>query len=419
MRRLEAMPLSALTGAAKNPKRHAHETIRSSIGRFGYVEPIVIDERTGRLVAGHGRMQALRASKVAGQSPPQGVEVSPDGEWLVPVLRGWASRSDTEAEAYLVASNNLTTVGGWDNAELADMLKGLEAQAALEGTGYDAAAIEEVLKAAAIDANAGTKGLTDHDDVPEQPAEPKSKLGDLYQLGKHRLLCGDSTKPEDVAKLLAGARPHLMVTDPPYGINYDADWRNHATRADGSVIGGKALGKVENDDRADWSEAWALFPGEVAYVWHADNKAHVVAQSLEATGFEIRAQIVWGKSQFVIGRGHYHPHHEPCWYAVRKGKTGHWAGDRKQSTLWAIDKPKKSETGHSTQKPVECMRRPMANNSNPGDAVYEPFAGSGTTIIAAEELGRVCYAMELSPAYVDVIVARWEAFTGKKAERVK
>lgn len=206
-----------------------------------------------------------------------------------------------------------------------------------------------------------------------------------------------------------------MVTDPPYGIEYDAEWRNNALRADGTPIAGRAVGKVLNDDQADWREAWALFPGEVAYVWHAVNKSNIVADSLLACGFDIRAQVIWAKNQLVIGRGHYHPKHEPCWYAVKKGGTGHWQGDRKQTTLWEINKPQKSETGHSTQKPIECMRRPIENNSQPGDAIYEPFSGSGTTIIAAEQTGRRCYAMELSPQYVDVAVRRWQQFTGKTA----
>jgi DNA modification methylase len=176
-------------------------------------------------------------------------------------------------------------------------------------------------------------------------------------------------------------------------------------------------GKVLNDDRADWRAAWALFPGDVAYVWHAGNKAHIVAESIEASGFTIRAQIIWAKHQFVIGRGHYHPHHEPCWYAVRESKTGHWTGDRTQSTLWQIGKPLNSETGHSTQKPVECMRRPIENNSSAGQAVYDPFLGSGTTLVAAEMMGRVCHGIEIDPGYCDVAVTRWENFTGKKAER--
>jgi len=175
-----------------------------------------------------------------------------------------------------------------------------------------------------------------------------------------------------------------------------------------------AAGKVLNDDRADWREAWALFPGVVAYVWHADLRARDVVESLQACDFVLRAQIIWDKGRPIMSRGHYHFQHEPCWYAVRKNATAHWAGDRKQSTVWAIEH-RKSETGHGTQKPVECMKRPIENHSSPGQAVYEPFSGSGTTLIAAELTGRTCHAIELNPAYVDVAVKRWEAFTGEKA----
>jgi len=205
-----------------------------------------------------------------------------------------------------------------------------------------------------------------------------------------------------------------MVTDPPYGVQYDADWRNRADRANGKPYGARAIGRVTNDDRADWREAWALFPGDVAYVWHAGTKADIVAESLDASGFAIRSQVVWAKSRFAISRGHYHVQHEPCWYAVRKGGTGHWHGDRSQTTLWPIAHLK-SETGHSTQKPVECMRRPIINNSAPGQPVYDPFLGSGTTMIAAEMEGRACLGLEITPHYVDVIVQRWQNFTGKQA----
>ena len=206
-----------------------------------------------------------------------------------------------------------------------------------------------------------------------------------------------------------------MVTDPPYGVEYDPDWRNKAVRSNGAAIGGRATGVVLNDERADWAAAWNLFPGDVAYVWHAGLFAGVVQASLETSGFQMRSQIVWAKSNFAIGRGDYHWKHEPCWYAVRKGATGRWEGDRSQTTVWEIAKPAKSETGHGTQKPVECMKRPIENNSKPGDAIYEPFSGSGTTIIAAEMTGRRAFAIELNPLYVDVAVRRWQEFTGETA----
>jgi DNA modification methylase len=202
-----------------------------------------------------------------------------------------------------------------------------------------------------------------------------------------------------------------MVTDPPYGVEYDPEWRTRA----GVGGAGVAKGKVLNDDKADWREAWALFPGDVAYVWHAGLFGVVVGESLQACGFKLRSQIIWDKGQLVLSRGDYHWKHEPCYYAVREGKKGHWAGDRKQVTVWQIDKPRKSETGHGTQKPVECMKRPIENNSKPGDAVYDPFSGSGTTLIAAEMTGRRAFVVELNEQYVDVAVKRWQEFTGREA----
>lgn len=262
------------------------------------------------------------------------------------------------------------------------------------------------------------------DDVSNVDAEPQIdkaeelrekwgvEYGDLWKLGEHRILCGDSTNAKDVERLLDGVIPLLMVTDPPYGVKYDADWRNHALRSDGSTSDGRAVGKVKNDDRADWTEAWKLFPGDVAYIWHAGNKAHVVAESILSCNFEIIAQIIWAKNNIVIGRGNYHPKHEPCWYAVRKGGKRNFTKDRTQTTLWEISKPHKSETGHSTQKPVECMARPIRNHDS--EYVYEPFSGSGTTIIACEQLKRKCRAIEIDPGYVAVAIQRWVDATGGK-----
>ncbi len=253
-----------------------------------------------------------------------------------------------------------------------------------------------------------TEGLTDPDDVPEVPEEPTTKPGDLWILGDHRLLCGDSTKAEDVERLMDGNSPELMVTDPPYGVNYDANWRNEAlTKSQ------RATGQVSNDNRADWTEAYSLWGGKVAYVWHDGKVTPLIGGNLESCGLVLRNLIIWGKNQHAISRGNYHHKHEPCWYAVRKGENAGWIGDRSQTTLWEIDKPRKSETGHSTQKPIECMETPLKNHE--GD-VYDPFLGSGSTLIAAEKTGRKCYGMELDPKYCDVIVRRWEDFTGKKAE---
>jgi DNA modification methylase len=225
------------------------------------------------------------------------------------------------------------------------------------------------------------------------------------------LLCGDATVATDVERVLGSVKPLLMVTDPPYGVDYDPGWRNKAGAATT-----QRTGKVLNDDRADWREAWALFPGDVAYVWHGALHASTVIESLAVAGFEMRAQIIWAKDRLVLSRGDYHWQHEPCIYSVRKSGKGHWAGDRKQTTLWQIaNRDQDAKTVHGTQKPVECMRRPIVNNSSPGQAVYDAFMGSGTTLIAAETTGRVCHGIELNPAYVDVAVERWQRFTGEVA----
>ena len=393
--KVERRDVSELIPYARNARIHSEAQvaqIAASIKEWGWTTPVLIDENGG-IIAGHGRVLAARKLKLD----------------QVPVMTaaGW---SEAQKRAYVLADNQLALNAGWDvdllKVEIGD-LKGEGFDLGLMG--FDVGFLDTLM------ADPGTDGLTDPDDVPDVSQFPVSATGDVWQLGKHRLLCGDSTVATDVDKVLMGVRPLLMVTDPPYGVEYDASWRNDAMRADGSAIGARAVGKVRNDDKADWTETWALFPGEVAYIWHAGIHAGTVATSIQTAGFELRGQIIWAKQQFAIGRGHYHWMHEPCWYAVRKGGTGHWAGDRKQTTLWQIDKPRKSETGHSTQKPVECMKRPIENNSTPGQAVYEPFSGSGTTIIAAEMTGRQCLAIELAPEYVDVAVKRWQAFTGKEA----
>jgi DNA modification methylase len=403
-------PVKRLTPYARNARTHSKEQvaqIAASIQEFGFTNPILVDE-DGTIIAGHGRVLAAQKLGLA--------------ELPVMVATGW---SEAQRRAYVLADNKLALNAGWDTdmlrVELTD-LRGMGFDLGLAGFTEDEFA---VLSASATD------GLTDPDDVPVMPVDPVTVLGDVWLLGRHRLVCGDSTTVESVDAALAGVKPHLMVTDPPYGVQYDAGWRTRV----GASGAGAATGKVLNDDRADWSEVWALFPGQVAYVWHAGTQAELVQASLKRAGFAIRAQIVWVKTRPVFSRGDYHHQHEPAFYAakdgeddswqfvsehevaeyaVAKGKVGKWSGSRKQSTVWFIEHVK-SETGHSTQKPVEAMKRPIENNSKPGDAVYEPFSGSGTTIIAAAITGRYCCAIELSPAYVDVAVKRWQAFVGQDA----
>ena len=249
--------------------------------------------------------------------------------------------------------------------------------------------------------------------IPDEPVEPITKLGDVWLLGDHRLMCGDSTDALAVERLLNGLKPNLMVTDPPYGVEYKPEWRNEVRNSNS-----KSVGKVLNDHRADWSETYSLFPGDVAYVWHSALHSHTFAQNLIDCGYKLVAQIIWSKSNFALSRGDYHWHHEPCWYAVKEGQPHAYNGARDQSTIWKINIRDKGgeKYSHGTQKPIECMLKPILNNSKPGEAIYDPFLGSGTTLIACEKSGRQCLGMELSPAYCDVIVSRWEKMTGDKAE---
>ena len=386
---IERWPLEQLVPYARNARTHSAtqvDQIAASMREWGWTNPLLVDE-AGTIIAGHGRVEAARKL---------GLVDAP-----VMVARGW---SEAKKRAYIIADNKLALNAGWNDELLAAELSDLRDLAFdMDLVGFDAAELESLL---------GTpESVTGEDEVPDAPAVPVSRAGDLWLLGNHRLLCGDATNSDDVAHLLGSVRPHLMVTDPPYGVEYDPAWRNDVGAAQT-----RRTGKVMNDDRADWREAWALFPGDVAYVWHGALHAGTVANSLAAEGFEIRSQIIWSKERLVLSRGHYHWQHEPCWYAVRKGGSGAWSGDRKQTTLWQISaKDQDAATVHGTQKPVECMRRPMLNNSSAGQVVYEPFSGSGTTIIAAETCGRYCYAVELDPAYVDVAVLRWQQLTGEAA----
>lgn len=392
----------------KNPRlisQAAIDKVLASVREFGWQQPIVVDE-DGVIIVGHTRR--LAAIKGGYKSVP---------------VHDALGLTKAQKNAYRLADNRTGEESEWDLPVLGAEI------AALRLDGFDLGPLGfDLPELRALEAKEPGK---DPEATPEPPAKLVTRAGDLWELGDHYLFCGDCTRPENVEALLDGAKPMLCVTDQPYGVEYDPEWRAGATQK-GSIARHKAKtpspsfdakGAVENDDRADWREAWALFPGDVIYVWHASLKSPQT--SLAAAGYIPKAQIIWRKQQFVIGRSHYHWQHETLLYCVRSGATAGWLGGRKQGTVWDIvtgsgfstkSEGADARTGHSTQKPIECMKRPIENNSKPGDAVYDPFLGSGTTLIAAEMTGRRCYGLGISPAYCDVIVRRWEEFTGKKAK---
>lgn len=381
----------------RNPRRGDVKRICDLIKRNGFHGALLAQRSSKHVLAGNHRLAAALKLKLP----------------AVPVI--WLDVDDEHALRILLADNRASDAVGYDDAALAALLGDLPT---LDGTGYDDSFLRDLL------ASVGTP-LADLDDGPEAQVDRAAELaiewgterGQLWRIGEHRLLCGDATSAPDVTRLLGGAVPPLMVTDPPYGVEYDPEWRNEAASKGQLAYAAISIGQPANDDRAGWSEAWKLFPGEVAYVWHADRFASETQQLLEDSGFEIRSQIVWCKPGFAISRGHYHWQHEPCWYAVRKGATANWCGDRSQTTVWnAATLDGQSRTGHSTQKPVELFRRPLINHTKPGDSVYDPFIGSGTAFVAAEQLHRICYGIEIEPKYVAVTLQRL-ADMGLKPER--
>jgi DNA modification methylase len=269
------------------------------------------------------------------------------------------------------------------------------------------------------------------DEAPPLPDVAATQLGDLWQLDAHRVLCGDATSREAVARVLDGRKPVLMVTDPPYGVQLDSEWRDRAGinkrgPAEPSYmkrrIEGHTRTTISGDTVADWSNAFELAPSlQVAYIWHASRYTSEVLSGLLRIGFVHHQQIIWRKTVAALTRSQYWFQHEPCWY-VRK-KNAPWYGrPGENTTVWDAASPKmimgaseEEKYDHPTQKPVELMRRPILNHIKRGDIVFDPFLGSGTTLMAAELTERVCYGLELDPKYCDVIVQRWQQFTGKEA----
>ncbi len=397
---IDQLHLDPSNARKHNPKNL--DAIKSSLAKFGQRKPVVV-QREGMIVrAGNGTLQAAKA---LGWDQIAAVIVTED---------------NSSAAQFAIADNRTAELAEWDTETLATLLHGWDEETR-HALGFEQADIDEMMA-----------GLTPteivEDDIPEPPVDPITKPGDLWLLGDHRLLCGDSTKAEDVARLMNGERAQLMNTDPPYGVSYANDDRPNP---------GVAKPRVANDSLTDeqlqsFLEACfrvavehALLPDAAWYMWHAHlTQGYFAAAAAAAANVVLHRQIIWVKPVLLLGRGQYHWKHEPCFMGWVKGNQppdyGEGNGERTQTTVWevgTVTQAERKEFNHATPKPVRLFEIPLVKHTKKGEIAYEPFSGSGPQIIAAEQLGRKCYGMEISPQYCDVIVKRWETLTGKKAER--
>ena len=388
---IQKLPIDTLIPYANNARVHSDKQIlqiASSIKEFGFTNPVLIDKDNG-IIAGHGRVEAARKL----------------GHKEVPVIR-LEHLSEAQKKAYILADNKIAMNSTWD-----DQLLALELQTIgdlginLDFTGFDESEIS------ALTPQEITEGLTDEDALPETPEEPITKPGDIWILGKHRLMCGDSTSIDHLEKLCNGRQVDMWLTDPPYNVAYTGKTAEALT--------------IQNDSKTDadfrqflrdtYSAADSVMnTGAVFYIWHADSEGYNFRGAAKDCGWVVRQCLIWKKSSLVMGRQDYHWKHEPCLYGWKEGAGHLWAADRKQTTILEFDKPSRNGE-HPTMKPVALFEYQMLNNTKGGDIVLDSFGGSGTTLVAAEKNGRVAYLMELDPKYCDVIVKRWEEFTGKKA----
>lgn len=376
---------------ARNSRTHSDAQvaqIAASIKEFGFTNPVLID-KTGSIIAGHGRVLASRKLNLVS----------------VPCIE-LSHLTEAQKKAYIIADNKLALNAGWDDEMLAVELTDLKDMGFdLDLTGFNTDEIDALL------APVGTEGLTDEDAVPEVPEAPVTVLGDVWLLGKHRVMCGDSTNIDAVETLMAGAGADMLLTDPPYNVAYKGGTKQKLT--------------IQNDSMGD-GEFWQFLRdafviaettmknGAVFYIWHSDLEGYNFRGACQDAGLKVRQCLIWKKSSLVMGRQDYHSKHEPCLYGWKEGAGHLWAADRKQTTILEFDKPSRNGE-HPTMKPVGLFEYQMLNNTKGGDIVLDLFGGSGTTIIAAEKNGRYGYLMELDPKYCDVIVQRWQEFTGKTA----
>ena len=371
-----------LKPTSKNPRqisKEDFEVLKKSLRDFPEMKSIrevVIDENM-RILGGHQRVKALKSI----------------GEKTVPVRQVFGLTEEQKDE--FMIKDNIAN-GEWDM----DILANEWDPEVLADWGLDA-----------IDWEKPEKEIIE-DDPPEPPEEAKSKLGEIYQLGNHRVMCGDSTKKEEVARLMDGEKADLVVTDPPYNVDYE---------------GGTGL-RILNDSMEDSSfrkfleDSFSavdnvMKPGAAFYIWHADSEGYNFRTACKNAGWQVRECLIWNKDSLVLGRQDYQWKHEPCLYGWKEGASHNWYGDRKQTTVLDFERPKKSDE-HPTMKPVKLIAYQVQNSSKEGDLILDSFGGSGTTLIACEQLDRKCYMMELDPHYVDVIIERWENLTGEKAQKI-
>ena len=393
---------------AHNRRRHNPRNVGMIVDALhdvGAARSIVVDEHN-TVLAGNGTVEAAAE---AGITRVRVVEA--DGNELIAVRR--RGLTPEQKRSLALYDNRAAELADWDVAQLA---ADLDAGLSLDQF-FTAQETATLLAQLAEDPPA-----VNVDEVPSQrPSDVR--VGDVFALGEHRLVCGDCTDPTVVEALLEDDRPLLLVSDAPYGVDYSGEWRDGVS----GEFGGARLqmrGAVTNDDVANWEQAWRLFTGDVAYTWCASLRLPQAWAGVASAGFEVRSVIAWAKPSITISRGHYHHQFEPCLYAVRQGRTAMWSGGRTQSTVWEIagmnpaGGSRETKVGHPTQKPVECMARPMRNHGRRGDFVFDPFVGSGTSIVAAEREHRRCLAVELEPMWVQVSIDRWEALTGGRASKL-
>jgi len=387
--------------------------IIASIREFGYNK--ILGIRNNILIAGNHALLALRQMEAKRpKRPPIGIQLDDDGAWTVRCI-DLSHLSETDALAYMVADNRTQELGTQDAEALKKLLETILATSptAFEATGYTSDDLEDLL--ASLPETETDDGPEAKTDIAEELQKKwQTALGQLWRIpsktagGDHYILCGSSTDADDVSRVLQGRRPLIMVTDPPYGVDYEPGWRHDVLNSSATT------NVVKNDNVCDWREAYELSNAQVAYVWHGGLTADVFMESIKKAGYEIRSQIIWVKPGLIISRGHYHWQHEPAIYCVKVGEDANWQGDRKQSTVWEANNRATAtkgsddlyDSGHSTQKPVLLYERAYRNHCRHGQLVYEPFSGSGTAFIAAERLGLICAGIELEPKFVATALER-------------